>query len=103
MYFGVANGVAKWPRRADVEPPPPRPAHHEIGIPLAAFGTAQQPRPIRYRHARTKRGEAKMAGAKMEDIRPGRVPLSPEKTRQATTRILCLPAFGAVLRAFVVG
>src|SRR5947207_10966610 len=31
---------------------PPRPAHHEIGIPLPAFGTAQQPRPIGNRHPR---------------------------------------------------
>jgi len=29
-----------------------RTAHHEIGIPLAAFGTAQQPRPIGYGYAR---------------------------------------------------
>ncbi len=28
------------------------PAHHEISIPLPAFGTAQQPRPIRHRHSR---------------------------------------------------
>jgi len=26
-------------------------AHHEIGIPRAAFGTAQDPRPIRYGHS----------------------------------------------------
>src|SRR6266513_2572891 len=32
-------------------PLPLRPAHHEISIPLAAFGTAQQPRPIGHRHA----------------------------------------------------
>jgi len=39
-------------------------------------------------------------------IRPGRVPLSPEKTRQAATRRggpLACPPFGAVLWAFVVG
>jgi len=42
----------------------------------------------------------------MVEIRPGRVPLSPEKTRQAATRRggpLACPPFGAVLWAFVVG
>jgi hypothetical protein len=47
-----------------------------------------------------------MAGANMEDIRPGRVPFVAGKDEASDYQergILCLPAFGAVLRAFVVG
>ena len=36
-----SRGVPVWLLRLT-----PRPAHHEISIPLPAFGTAQQPRPI---------------------------------------------------------
>src|SRR5207248_9065951 len=57
----------------------PRAAHHEISIPLPAFGTAQQPRPIGNRHsgksaravngiARNTENKAKRAAGRAADL-----------------------------------
>ena len=77
-------------------PLPPRAAHHEIGIPLPAFGTAQQPRPTGDRRARRRWPERTWRTFAPAEFRCRRTRRGKRYQERGSS---CLPVFGAVLWA----